>query len=143
MALCGPPGFIMSKMWTIKKDVLEKDLSYQLVGLLFKIHKKLGRFARERQYCDAIEISLCDQKINFLREYPLWVAGRPSNRVDFLVEKRIILEIKAKPYIAPEDFYQTRRYLDTSNIKLGMIVNFREKYLHPRRVLNPNLPRHS
>lgn len=125
----------MRKMWTIKNDVIEKDLSYKLVGIFFKIHRELGRFCRERQYCDALELELKLHQIRFHREYPYTVAGRLSNRVDFVIEDRVIVDVKAKPIVQPEDYHQMRRYLDSANIKLGIIVNFRSKYLYPKRVL--------
>ena len=125
----------MDKMWIMKKDVVEKDLSYLLVGIFFTIHKDLGRFARERQYCDALELELSKRGIPLGREHVVMVAGRPSNRVDFLVDGKIILEVKAKPFIEPEDYNQLKRYLHSAHVQLGIIINFREKYLHPRRVL--------
>jgi len=56
--------------------------------------------------------------------------------VDFLVDDKIILEVKAKRLILKEDFYQLQRYLNHFDKKLGLIVNFRNRYLKPIRVLN-------
>ncbi|MBI4090179.1 MAG: GxxExxY protein [Candidatus Kerfeldbacteria bacterium] len=78
---------------------MEKDLSYRLVGIFFKIHRDLGRFCRERQYCDALELEFKRNHVQFNREYPYAVAGRLSNRVDFVVENKIIIDVKAKPII--------------------------------------------
>lgn len=63
---------------------------------------------------------------------------RGRNKVDFFIENKIVLEVKAKRIITKDDYYQIRRYLDALNIKLGIIVNFRSNYLHPKRILNPN-----
>lgn len=77
--------------------IVEKELSYQLGGIFFEIQGELGRFCRERQYADAIEKKLIERKINFVRECPIEIGGRKSNFVDFVVEGRILIDIKAKP----------------------------------------------
>ena len=40
-----------------------------------------------------------------------------------------------KNFITKEDYYQMQRYLKAANLKLGLIVNFRTTYLHPKRIL--------
>ena len=78
-----------------------------------------------------------------VREYhlPKSFDGEAKNRniADFLVEGKIILEIKARATISREDYYQLRRYLSSSNCELGIIVNFRRRQLVPKRVLNTSL----
>jgi len=51
----------------------------------------------------------------------------------------LLLDIKSKPFITKEDYYQMRRYLKLCNLELGLIVNFRNKFLAPKRILNPEL----
>lgn len=60
------------------------------------------------------------------------------NRIDFTIENKIILEVKTKERIERADFNQIMRYLEASNKKLGLLVNFKDKYLKVRRILNPN-----
>ncbi len=119
-----------------KKDILEKDLSYRLGGIFFKIQNNLGRFCRERQYADALEQKLKENKINYRRESPIEIAGRKSNFADFIIENKILVELKTKPFLLKDDYYQTLRYLQILNIELGLLVNFRSKFLKPKRVLN-------
>lgn len=131
----------MNNISTIRKDLIEKELSFVTVGVLFKVHRKLGRYCREKQYGDAIQKRLEEQKIEYSRELLLAVDGNFSNRADFLIDGKIIVEIKAKPKILYEDYRQIKRYLFSGNYPLGIIVNFSEKYLHPKRVLKPTSPR--
>ncbi|KKT74557.1 MAG: hypothetical protein UW71_C0019G0002 [Parcubacteria group bacterium GW2011_GWB1_44_7] len=125
------------------KNLLYPKLSYVLNGIFFKAHNDLGRFRNEKQYADAIERLLQDKKIEYVREYHLSKSfdGEAKNRniVDFLVESKIILEIKAKTMVSREDYYQLRRYLSSTNCELGIIVNFRRRQLVPKRVLNTSL----
>lgn len=58
------------------------------------------------------------------------------NKVDFLVENKIILEIKAKRILTRDEYYQVKRYLTALNKKLGILVNFRQKFIQPKRILN-------
>ena len=126
-------------MFRINKNLLYPDLSYKICGLCFYIHNKLGRYRNEKQYADALENLLKENKIDYLREKPLPVSfpGEKNRRniPDFIIENRIILDIKAKPFITKEDYFQLRRYLESYNKELGLIINFRQKYLRPKRIL--------
>ena len=117
------------------EKILYKDLSYRITGLLFKAHKELGRFKNEKQYGDYFEELLKKEPIPYKREYKI------DNRCicDFIIDGKIILEFKAKNFITKEDYYQAQRYLSALNLELGMIVNFRQYRLSPKRVLNSNL----
>lgn len=121
-------------------SLIYEDFSYKINGILFKVHNQLGRFCNEKQYSDCIESYLKKNNIPYVREYrlPKSFAGEYEgrNQVDFLVEEKIIIEVKAKKIITREDYYQTLRYLVALNKKLAILVNFDAQYLHPKRVLN-------
>lgn len=121
--------------------IVEKELSYKLTGIFFDVHNKLGRFLKEKQYADEVEKLFKKVGIAYKREFVLEDSGAAigRNRVDFLVEKRIIVDIKAKRLITKEDYYQILRYLQIAGLKLGMIVNFRNTYLKPKRIVNPDV----
>ena len=125
---------------TNKDDkIIYRELSYWLTGLLFGVHKELGRFCREKQYGDKLEIVLKSEGIGFEREktLPLFeVDNQRTNIVDFSIDNKILLDLKAKPFITKEDYYQMQRYLKASGYKLGLLVNFRSRYLKPLRVIN-------
>lgn len=114
------------------KKVIYPELSYALTGICFAIHNELGPYSKENQYADAIENKLKESRINFVREFRV---GDTGNIVDFLVDGKIILELKAKRILTREDYYQLQRYLQYSNNKLGLLVNFRNKYIKPVRIV--------
>ncbi len=123
-------------------QILFPELSYKITGLCFKVHKQLGRFAREKQYADLLETLLKENQITHKRECEITnlVQNIPKgNRVDFLINNEILLDIKAKKFITKEDYIQMQRYLQASGKELGMIFNFRNTYLKPKRVLNTKL----
>ncbi len=114
------------------EKLIYPELSYTLTGICFAVHNTLGRFSREKQYCDSISEKLKEARISYEREF---VVGKTGNRVDFLVENKIILEIKAKQFILKEDYYQLQRYLQILSKKLGLMINFRDRYLKPHRII--------
>lgn len=120
--------------------VVHKKLSYIITGLLFETHKQLGRFRNEKQYADYFEKLLIREKIEYKREYKFIDGKNGGEKVrcicDFIVDNKIILEFKAKNFISSEDYFQVRRYLITLGFQLGILVNFRQYRLAPKRVLN-------
>ena len=116
--------------------VLYPELSYTLTGICFDVHNSLGRFAKERHYGDLLEDIFKEKTIRYQREYKIASTG---DRVDFLVDEKIILEIKAKTLILKQDYYQAQRYLHATNKKLALLVNFRNRYLKPIRVINADM----
>ncbi len=116
------------------------ELSYEITGILFKVHNELGRFLNEKQYGDFVERLLKEKNIEYEREKELPESfngeQKGRNKVDFVIDNKIILELKSKRIIPREDYYQVKRYLETANFKLGLLVNFRDKYLKPKRILN-------
>jgi GxxExxY protein len=121
--------------------IFHKELSYQLTGLFFKIHKRLGRYCREKQYGDFLEALLKKEGIRYIREksLPIEVIDNVrTNIVDFDIDGKILVDLKAKPFVTKEDYFQMQKYLQVSNYKLGMIVNFRSSYLKPIRIIRMN-----
>lgn len=115
-----------------KVKLFYPELSYTITGICFEIHNTLGRFSREKQYGDAIEDKLKDIQIPYQREHQIDAQG---NIADFIIDNKILLELKAKRIVTRDDYYQTQRYLQSSGLKLGLIVNFHRQYLVPKRVL--------
>lgn len=113
------------------------ELSYVITGICFAVHNELGRYCREKQYGNLMEEKLNEIKLPFKREFTI---GDTGNIVDFLIDNKIILEFKVKQLILKEDFYQIQRYLQASGIKLGLIINFRNRYLKPIRIIRIDTP---
>ena len=124
-------------------EIIYPKLSYKITGLCFKAHNELGRFCKERQYADALEILFKEEGIDYRREVALPIKFEGGeiggNVADFVIEGRLIIELKAKKIITKEDYNQMMRYLSALPAKLGLIINFRNVYLKPKRVINYKL----
>lgn len=118
-----------------KVGFLYENLTYKLNGILYRVHRELGSYAREKQYADLLEKIFKELGIKYKRELRI---GDSGNVIDFLIEGVVILELKTVPFLIEEHFSQVKRYLYQTNLKLGVMVNFRNKRLQPKRVLNPN-----
>ena len=118
------------------------ELSYKISGLLFKVHNDLGRFCKERLYGNALEKLLVEGKIPFEREKKLDIKTDgffvTKNYAEFVIDNKIIVELKSKRMIERGDYIQTLRYLQLFNLPLALVVNFGQKFLKPKRILNSN-----
>ena len=83
-----------------KTKIIYKNLSYKIIGICFKVHDILGRFCKEKQYCDLLEEFFKNENIKYEREKNLdlylFDSKIGGNRVDFLIEDRILFDAKAK-----------------------------------------------
>ena len=122
------------------KRIIYKELSYELNGIFFEVQNRLGRYLAEKQYADGLEELLKENKIEHEREKEILIPfGNKKiggNKVDFLVDNKILVDTKAKKYITKEDYLQMQRYLRAANLKLGMIVNFKSQSVEIKRVIN-------
>ena len=123
-------------MSTNKKHQVEflyGDLTYQINGILMSAHKELGPYAREKQFGNLLEQKFKEHGVSYKREVKI---GDIGNIADFIIDDKIILELKTKPFLTKEDYDQVKRYLYQTNFKLGILVNFRSLHIQPKRVLN-------
>ena len=126
-----------------KNKIIYPELSYKIVGILFKIHTELGNRYHEKYYQRAIESELKANKIEYSKE--LSVDLKYGNEkigkyfLDFLIEKKIILEVKTVPCFKISDYKQVSAYLNSKNIKLGILANFRTEKLTYKRTINPSI----
>lgn len=122
------------------EELYYPELSYEITGILFKIHNELGRFELERNYCDLFEKYSTENKFSFKREKDIKKIldniEERGNIPDFIIEDRIVIDFKNKKFITKDDYFQMVRYLDVAKLPLGFIVNFRAIYLKPKRVIN-------
>lgn len=128
-------------------NIVLKNESYKLLGLLFEVHNKLGPIYKEINYQDAIEALLKREKIPYIREkeIALLIEGIRVSALyaDFVVYNKILIEVKAKRFIKHEDIRQTSRMIKSENIELAIIANFKRRSLEYKRIINPAFGKNS
>ena len=126
----------------LRKDLYYPELSYEIVGAAFNVHGDLGPRYHEKHYQRALAHVLAAQKIPFREQVPVKLTTRygPIGKyaVDFIVDGKIVLELKAVPRFATSDFRQVDAYLRSLNLPLGILINFRSQQLTFKRIINPN-----
>ena len=123
-----------------KHKVVYKELSYKIVGILFEVYNELGFGYKEKYYEEAIAQCFMENNLKFKRQAPfiLKFKGKIIGRsyLDFLVEDKIILEIKKGDYFSRRNISQVKEYLAITGKKLAILANFTKSGVKFHRVLN-------
>jgi GxxExxY protein len=123
------------------EDYIFKEENYEILGILFEVHKNLGKGFSEIVYKDAIEYEFQHNKIPFQREKEFSVNYKNTilNHkfyADFLVYDKIILEIKTVDCFNNSHYNQCLNYLKVSKNKLAILANFNLVSLEYKRIIS-------
>lgn len=121
------------------RDILNK-LTQRIIGILINVHNKIGPGFVEKIYCNILSYEFKKAELKFEREAEIKVKYEGlefgHQRVDFLIEDKIIIEVKSVQEINDIHQAQLLSYLRTSNIKVGLILNFAKSRLEIKRLVN-------
>jgi len=121
-------------------ELLYKELSYTLTGLVFEVDNQIGYGQTEQTYGDALEELLKSNHINYQREiyYPIMIGDKLVKKefFDFLIDDKIIVELKISDRHYKQACTQLFRYLKSSNKKLGLIFRFTNDGIKVKRIPN-------
>lgn len=127
-----------------KPAIVEKELSYLIVGGFYETYNEMGFGFLEVLYARRLQKALEKRGLTVFREYPLPVVVDGDqigfHRLDMLVEGRIILEIKSTETLAPHAKRQLKNYLAATGLQLGILLHFGPKAQY-HRVLGKGLGR--
>ncbi|MCA9971413.1 MAG: GxxExxY protein [Anaerolineales bacterium] len=119
--------------------ILFKELSYAVVGAAMEVHRGLGPGYLERVYQMAMAHELGLRGIVFVTYRKLTVRYKNvivgDYEADFVVEDKIILEIKAVARLHARHEVQTLNYLTATGLRLGILMNFGASSLQTKRVV--------
>lgn len=112
----------------------------QIIACAMEVHKLLGNGFQEVIYQRALSIEMRLQGINHSREkeMDIFYKGEKigTRRVDFLVDDKISVEIKAVIQLEDVHLAQAINYLEAYNLEVGLLINFGSKSLDFKRVMN-------
>lgn len=119
------------------------DITGAVIGSAMKVHSELGNGFPELIYQRSLAIELKDQGINYKRELtmPLFYKGEKvgKRRVDFLVEDKVLVELKAISEINDTHFNQILNYLTAYQLEISLLINFGENSLKFKRFINSKI----
>lgn len=125
----------------MEDDFIFKEESYQIIGVLFEVHKNLGKGFSEIVYKDALEYEFNKNNIPFEREKEFKVKYKDiflkhKFYADFVVFNNIILEIKTVECFNASHYNQCLNYLKISGYKLALLANFNLISLEYKRIID-------
>ena len=120
--------------------MLYKEITEKIIAASMQVHKTLGNGSQEVIYQRALEIEMPVHNLSFQREMEMPVYYRQqqigTRRVDFFVEGKIMVELKAIIKLEDVHLAQAINYLEAYNMEVGLLINFGAKSLEFKRVHN-------
>lgn len=122
------------------EEYLSADETYKIIGILFEVHKNLGKGFSEIVYKDALEFEFKENNVPYEREkeYSVKYKNTILNHkfyADFVLYDSIILEIKTVDCFNNSHYNQCLNYLKVSNNELALLVNFNSVSLEYKRIV--------
>ena len=125
----------------IKEQYPQSELTGKIIGCAMEVHKALGNGFQEVIYQRVLAIEMTSQQLLFSREHEMNIYYKAQNigtrRVDFFVEGKIMVELKAVIQLEDVHFAQAINYLEAYNMKIGLLINFGSRSLQFKRVMKP------
>lgn len=120
--------------------MLHEDLTKRIIGCAMTVHSILGNGFQEVIYQRALAIEMKKNNLSFLREMEMSIYYQEihigKRRVDFFVEDKIMVELKAVIQLGDVHLAQAINYLEAYKMQVGLLINFGSRSLQFKRVQN-------
>jgi GxxExxY protein len=121
-------------------DLKYSDITEKIIGAAFRVHNTLGNGFQEVIYQRALELEFKQMDLPHAREFemPIFYLEQliGTRRVDFLVDNKISVELKAVIKLEEVHYSQAMNYLEAYNLEVGLLVNFGSKRMEFHRFTN-------
>jgi GxxExxY protein len=121
-------------------DGKHSDITGKVLEAFYTVYRSLGYGFSEKVYENALAVEMQKVGLNFQQQSPIIVhyLGQVVGEfvADFLVEDKVLLELKAAQELAPEHEAQLLNYLKATRIEIGLLLNFGPKAQHIRKVFD-------
>jgi GxxExxY protein len=112
----------------------ENEISERVIGCAIEVHKALGPGLLESAYEECLASEMDARGLKYERQKPIPVVFRNIKldcgyRVDFLVEDRVVVELKAIDVVPPVMHAQVLTYVRLLDVRLGLLINFHVEQL--------------
>ena len=124
----------------IMTDFKYGEITEKILGAAFRVHGTLGNGFQEVIYQRALQLEFNVEGIEYSREFemPIFYLDQQigTRRVDFLVDNKISVELKAVIKLEDVHFAQAMNYLEAYNLEIGLLINFGSKRMGYHRLTN-------
>jgi len=131
----------------INTNYPESELTGKIIGCAMEVHKYFGNGFQEVVYQRCLAIEMTRQGIAFSREHEMEIFYKGEQvglrRVDFFVEDKIMVELKAVIQLEDVHLAQAINYLEAYGMKIGLLINFGNTSLQFKRVMKPSRDRNN
>jgi GxxExxY protein len=125
---------------SMTEQFLYSDLTGKIIGCAMEVHRTLGNGFQEVIYQRALAIEMSLQGLRFSREkeMELFYKGHEigTRRVDFFVEDKVMVEIKAVIKLEDVHLAQAINYLEAYEMEVGLLINFGARSLEFKRLMD-------
>jgi GxxExxY protein len=123
----------------VDNQYLHSELTGRIIGCAMEVHKILGNGFQEVIYQRAFEVEMAQQGLGFSREHEMKIFYKGNEignrRVDFFVEEKVMVEIKALSQLDDVHLAQAINYLEAYGLEVGLLINFGARSLQVKRVM--------
>ena len=123
----------------VKEEYKYSEITEKVIGCSMKVHSTLGNGFQEVIYQRALAIELEKANVLYVRELEMPIFYDRINigtrRVDFLVEEKIMVELKAVTQIEKVHMAQALNYLEAYKLEIGLLINFGNTRLEFKRLI--------
>lgn len=126
----------------LEGGLLFADLTYRLIGLSYKLFNEVGYGMPEKFYQQGLEKLLTTENIPFKREQLVKLTFSNSSLgkyfLDFVVDEKVVMELKVKPRLGYTDIHQVTGYLKSTGYQLALLIYFTKDGVKYRRIIRSN-----
>jgi|SRR5690348_9539511 len=126
----------------IKEEYKYSDITSKIIGCAMKVHTALGNGFQEVIYQRALDIEMRKAGLVFARELemPIFYDNQEigTRRVDFFVENKVMVELKAITQLEKVHLAQALNYLEAYKMEIGLLINFGDTSLKFHRIIKSN-----
>lgn len=123
------------------EELKYKEITERIIGVSFEVHKFLGNGFQEVIYQRALAWEMKQAELEFAREIEqdIFYKDLPepigTRRADFVVEGKVLVELKALTKLEDVHLAQTLNYLKAYKLEIGLLINFGSKSLEFKRLI--------
>jgi GxxExxY protein len=125
----------------MSNQIPHQDLTYEIIGAAMEVHSDLGPGYKEEIYQKALEIELRNRKIQFEPQKSIEIRFKGEmvgwQLLDFFVDDKVVVEIKALSKLDTDHEAQIISYLKATDSEIGLLINFGTRRLEYKRIFPP------